>query len=176
MIFRFPFAAVVLLGLCISGGAAAHPAPGAHVHGEARVEVSLDAGELAIDFIAPGASVLGFQRRARTDAEADAVAAIAAYIGSGDWIRPANAGGCRLSQRQVDTAAFERSADAAVPHADLIAALRYECDRPMALDAIVFDPFARFPALERLRVEFVTADAQGSEVLTPARTRVQLAP
>lgn len=161
---------------CAEAWAHGH-AHGPHVHGEARLQLVLEAGTLSVDVRAPGASVVGFERRARDAAEARHVEQVVAYLREPDaWLKPSAAAGCRLAQRSVDGSAFEPGDAPGGGHADVTASYRYACTHPARVAELRVGLFERFPALKRIRVEYIVDGAQGEALLTPRTPAARLRP
>ncbi|KLJ00768.1 DUF2796 domain-containing protein [Luteimonas sp. FCS-9] len=170
-----PVAALALLAV---GLAQAHgPGHGPHVHGQAQAQLVLESRTLTVTLQAPGASVVGFERRARDPAESRQVEQVAAHFEAPSaWLTPSAAAGCRLQDRTVDAGAFASGSHATPGHADLAASYRFVCARPARLTELRLDLFQRFPALERVRVEYIVDDMQGEQVLSPRTPVARLRP
>jgi hypothetical protein len=149
-----------------------------HEHGVLTVAIALEAQTLTIEVEMPLDTLVGFERRPRTDAERSAATAALARMRAGsDLFRPDAAAACRLTQARVDAPALESAGrvDDDGGHADLDASYRFVCAEPgrlAGIDVSIFDAFRR---ARRIDVQFVTADGQGRAVLRPPARRITLA-
>ena len=148
---------------------AAWAAP-AHVHGEARLEIVIDGGELAIRFESPLDGLLGFERAPRTAAEKQAVQTMKATLEDAARLFPLPPeAACKALPPTVASPVFADKA--ASGHLDFDADYRWQCAKPAALHAIETRLFAEFPRLKRITVEFVGPGGQKKGRLTPLQPR-----
>ncbi len=156
-------ASTLTLALALNASAFAAPA---HVHGEARLEITLDGDTLGIHLESPLDGLLGFERAPRTAAEKQSVQAMKTALETPERLfqLPA-AAGCTAKPAQVESAIF--SAKAPTGHLDLDADYRWRCAKPAALRAVDTRLFAEFPRLKRITVDFVGSTGQKSGRLTP---------
>ncbi len=78
---------------------------GAHVHGAAEMTVALEGRQLEIEFSSPAASIVGFEYRAVSDAEAEAVTKAEATLRDGAELFRFEGTQCALEQAEVDVSA-----------------------------------------------------------------------
>ncbi|QGL80750.1 hypothetical protein GPNADHDJ_00019 [Stenotrophomonas maltophilia] len=153
---------------------------GAHVHGQATVDVALDQQTLEFALQAPGIGILDFERPPANAAEQAALARATALLQSGSWVTLPTAAGCRLSGNDAKAEGFDASAAAPPPgqhrHAGFSATLQYHCARPAELRAMVVRLPALFPGLHEVIVNSATGRGQNRSVLTADNLRVVLAP
>ncbi|WP_414494871.1 ZrgA family zinc uptake protein [Stenotrophomonas maltophilia] len=168
--------------LAVHTAAHAHDvrALGAHVHGQATVDLALDQGALELALQAPGVGILDFERPAATGAERAALARAIAVLKSGNWVTLPTAAHCRLASSSARADGFDATTPAAPAgqhrHAGFSARLRYRCANPAALRALVVRLPAQFPGLHEVIVNTATDHGQGRSVLTAGNLRVVLAP
>ena len=186
----------MVLGL--SCGPAFAKGPGAHLHGVARLDVVLDDKILQLSLETPLANLLGFERGPRSEAERQAVRAMALRFHAGATLFvPTAAAGCTLLGSELASNVIEPSllaAPAAVAskptaaaattkttgtapaaasvheHADLDANLRFLCAQPAALKGVEVRLFQAFPRLRQLDTALATGRAQRGARLTPQQT------
>ena len=93
---------------------------GAHVHGAAEMTVALEGRQLEIEFSSPAASIVGFEYRAVSDAEAEAVTKAEATLRAGAELFRFEGTQCVLEQAEVDVSAVaaDGSRDAHDEHHD----------------------------------------------------------
>ncbi|MFT3791915.1 MAG: DUF2796 domain-containing protein [Rudaea sp.] len=190
------------LSLLCAAFAASAPAQiqrqhGAHVHGEATLDLALDGSQLSLTLNAPGMSFAGFEHAPHDDAErktlADTVTALKTPAG---WLSLPSEADCRLDSAKVEPHGFgsalaaeqnrhggdahpsehDADADARHEHSDFDADYRYVCAKPAALHAFDLHLFERFPALHTLHVNLALPDRQDSATLAPGETQVRLSP
>ncbi|HDS1581977.1 DUF2796 domain-containing protein [uncultured Stenotrophomonas sp.] len=152
---------------------------GAHVHGQATVDLALDQGALQFSLQAPGIGILDFERPPATAAERASVARATALLKSGSWITLPTAAHCRLVRSEASADGFDAAASAPAAgqhrHAGFSASLEYRCANPAALRALVMRLPTLFPGLHEVIVNSATGSGQGRSVLNAANLRVVLA-
>lgn len=80
----------------------------AHEHGAVSVNIVQDGAMLFIELEAPGADIVGFEHKARTDEQIEAVAAAAERLTDGGALFiPSADAACSLSEASVDTAGYD---------------------------------------------------------------------
>jgi hypothetical protein len=178
--------AAVFFWLAIFHGMLAAHTPGAHVHGEATLNVVADGAQLEIQLLAPLDSVLGFEHAPRTDTQREAVRAMAARMRQAQrlFATTPQAGCSATSVRLVsaslpaqllgETAAPSRQlGQGASGHDDLEASFVFRCASPDRLRGFDSSLQMAFPGIRTLKVRVVSARGQQSVVLSRGRTSVQ---
>lgn len=156
--------------------------PGAHVHGQALVDLAVDQGTLELALQAPGIGILDFERPPANATEQAALDAALATLKRGDWLTLPTAAQCTPLKRDARAEGFAAAAPAtaATPakhtHAGFNAELRYQCANPAALRVLVLALPKAFPNLHEVIVNSATAAGQSRTVLTVNNLRVVLAP
>ncbi len=139
--------------------AIAHAAP-AHVHGEARLEISIDGEQLVIGLESPLDSLLGFEHAPRNAAERQAVQAMAAKLKQADRIFvPSAAAQCVSTGIELESPVLGGKSESG-GHNDLDARYTWRCAKPAALREVATGLFAAFPRLRRIAVEFAGPQGQ----------------
>ncbi|GAB1718942.1 MAG: hypothetical protein NTAFB09_06730 [Nitrosospira sp.] len=90
--------------------------PGAHVHGQAALEVAVDGGTVRLNLYTPLDNLVGFEHAPRTAEEHRAIRAMAAKLHQGDTLflfTPS--AGCRLESIHLQSAALSPELLAASP-------------------------------------------------------------
>lgn len=153
---------------------------GAHVHGQATVDLALDQGNLELALQAPGIGILDFERPPANAAERAALAHATSVLKSGSWVTLPTAAHCRLARGSATAEGFAAATAAVKPgqhvHAGFSARLQYRCANPVALRALVMRLPTVFPGLHEVIVNTVTDSGQGRSVLNAGNLRVVLAP
>jgi hypothetical protein len=165
------FALLILLATSVHAGKA-------HVHGVMSLDVVLDAGVLTLELSAPQDSLLGHERRPRTEAERQAAAAALARLRDvADWFRPDAAAGCvagavSLVAEHLRPAAAEPSGKGS--HADVTLSAQWRCASPEALQGVDIHLFQRFARTTRIDVQLVGAPGPARQVLRPGVARLRV--
>jgi hypothetical protein len=178
-----------MMGLGVAGVRAENAGQrqqGAHVHGIAHMTLAAEGAKVLIELASPAASLIGFEHAPRTDEERATLALAKENLEAGDaMIRLNIEAGCRLESAQIDAEFSEvgegRGAEHAPDHgedghADFVVRYSFACDRPEALGSAALGIFSGFPALERVLMQYVTAEGQGGAELTPRAPVVTFVP
>jgi len=149
------FIASLWLGLT---AACANAAP-AHVHGEARLEISIEREQLLIALESPLDDLLGFEHAPRNAAERQAVQTMAAKLKQASRVFvPSAAAQCVSTGVELESPVFGGKSEAG--HNDLDARYSWRCAKPEALRDVTTSLFADFPKLRRMAVEFAGPQGQ----------------
>lgn len=159
---------------------------GAHVHGQAQLDIAVDGGTLTLALESPLDSLLGFERAPRDATERDAVRRLGVTLRTADAVfRPTPAAGCTLAATTLSSAALPAEllggpaapAAAAAPtepgHADLDAEWRWTCRQPAALQGGELRLFDAFPNLRRVDVQIAGPRGQSAQALTRERRELR---
>lgn len=168
---------IALCAVLCAGPAHVYARGKAHEHGALTMTVALDAQTLTVDVEIPLDTLLGFERRPRTDAERSAAAAALTRMRAGaELLRPDSAAACQLSETRVNAPALDPAARDSGDggHADLDASYRFVCAQPGELKGIDVSIFDAFKRARRIDVQYVTAKGQGRTVLKPPARRIAL--
>ena len=167
-------------------GSAAARTPGAHVHGEAQLNVVADGAQLEIQLQAPLDSVLGFEHAPRTEKQRAAVRAMAKRMRQAQSLFvPTPEAGCSASSVRLASASLPAEllgepeapspgpAQKALDHDDLDAAFVFRCSSPDRLRGLESSLQKAFPGIRTLMVRVVSTRGQKAVVLSRGRTSVQ---
>lgn len=181
---RFALPLMVCVAASSMAGAteAVHRHYGPHVHGEATLNIGMDGALLLASLEAPGMSLLGFEHPPRDDADRATYEKALATLKAAKWLALPEGAACVVDSIDVQPHGFDAKGDAgtgekrvaAHEHADFDATYRYTCHVPLALHDLDVRLFDAFPELHKINVELVLPNREGSQVLTPGSTRVQL--
>ena len=146
----------LFFGLTVVGAQAAP----AHVHGEARLEISVDREQLVIALESPLDNLLGFEHAPRNAGERQAVQAMAVKLKEvGKVLVPSAAAQCVSTGVELDSPVLGSKPEPG-GHNDLDARYTWHCAKPEALRDIASGLFADFPRLRRIVVEFAGPQGQ----------------
>ena len=166
----------------------------AHVHGAARLEISVDQQRVNLRLESPLESLLGFERAPRTEKERTAVKAMAERFARPDALFVLTpAARCVVGTSRIDAPvaglgsksvadAQSTAAGKAVPggakksaqadHAELEAQFVFQCEDVAKLQGVEVRLFDAFNGLRQLDVQAVTPLGQKSLRLTPSKRQV----
>ena len=186
----------LIVAALVGGAGPALAADAAHQHGVASLQVVVEGSTLNVSLDSPLDNLLGFERGPRSEAERQAVRAMARRFQVGaDLALPSAAAGCQLREvvlasNAIDAALLapasaRTTAPASVPakpaaapapaalagaHADLEAALTFQCSTPGALKSVSLSGlFKAFPRLRQLNAALVAPGVQRGAKLSPAK-------
>jgi hypothetical protein len=163
----------------------------AHVHGQAFVDVAVDAGVVEINLRATAQDLVGFERAAATpEEEAQVLAArkavldhsrlwqfnaAARCVAEGPVLEVPGAGEAHDHDHSHDHDHDHEGHDDHVAHSDWTVRYRFRCAAPEALRAIDSGMFAVFPSLQSATVQVLDATGAREETLTASANRLALA-
>ena len=143
---------------------AAHAQP-RHVHGEGRLDVTIDKGTLTLNLELPLDAAVGFERAPKTDKETLAHAGAEKTLkDAAALFVPTAAAQCVPSKIEVGMPAFGNG-----EHADIDAEYVFTCSDPATLKEIETTLFKSFKRLYRLEVQRTGPTGQGAARLTPKK-------
>jgi hypothetical protein len=175
-----PIARVLSLILCALLAATA-PAPaadkdrhGAHQHGAATLQVSLDGGVLQIAYEGPAENILGFEHAPRSEAQRKTVARAEEQLRqSAQLFTTPPAAACQARPARIEMKL--PSPGSGETHSEIEVEWRWDCARPEALAHVDVGLFRAFPRLKQLRAQVVTAKGQTTALLKPTSARLKIA-
>lgn len=158
---------------------------GAHEHGAASVNVAVDGRLVSVEFHSAAYNIVGFEHAPKDDAQRKAIAdAIAALK---EPLTLFGLAGCTVQSTKIDAGAHggdghdhhdhdhahDHDHDHGGGHVDYTGSYTLDCAQtaPLRLDAKGW--FARFPATETLRLQYIGTQ-QGAAALTPAASTAQI--
>ncbi|MBA2658105.1 MAG: DUF2796 domain-containing protein [Nitrosospira sp.] len=172
--------------------ASAH-APGAHVHGLAKLEIAIDDATVEINLVSPLDNLVGFEHMPRNEKERQAIKTMASKLQ-----QPQNlfifapAAQCSLRSTKLESSVLSpelltpaagveekdgknagRDATKSSMHGELEATWYFNCAFPQALRGLDVKLFQTFPILQRIDTAVAGPAGQSSAKLTPASTRLK---
>ncbi|MBO6520119.1 MAG: DUF2796 domain-containing protein [Rhodospirillales bacterium] len=181
--------AAAAIGIAGAASASGEPnAPGAHVHGAGALNVVVEGNDVIMELTLPGADVVGFEHKAESDKDAQAVHEALEKLenAANVFVLPA-AAGCAVVEAHAESSLVEETeahghanenrheAEHEAGHGDFGAIYEFTCATPDALKDIEVKLFVLFPSLEEVDVQAVTAKGQWAKELTPSDNRFLLA-
>ena len=168
---------------------------GAHVHGEAELFVVNAGGQLLIEFESPAMNLVGFEHAPHNDKQRSQVAAVAQQLLAVEQLFTMRGGDCQIKERHVEMPFDEHDHSSnqeekantghdhhekhgdheeGSEHADVFAEYDFECANSNGLKGIEVQIFERFPALQKLNVQWSVPHSQSAQTLTADATYIQL--
>ena len=146
---------------------------GPHVHGQASVNVSIEAREMDVAVSLPGHDAVGFEHPPGSPVERAAVDKATATLNQPTWFVLPAAAHCTLASAKVSPHGFGGAAEAG-GHADFDATYRYTCGMPDQLDHLDVRLASAFPAVQKIVVNLITAAGSNQQTLDGTTTRVDI--
>ncbi|MDO7898836.1 DUF2796 domain-containing protein [Pseudomonas citrulli] len=183
LLLALPFA---LLPLAVAHGAVEHDhdhehgSLGAHEHGVARLNASLDGQTLELELDSPAMNLVGFEHAATSDADKAKVAAVRAKLEKPAALINLADAKCTLEQQELESPLFgdepdheehaDDDDDEHHEHSEIHAHYQFRCVAPGALTHLDLAPlFKTFPATQKILVQLIgPSGQQGGEVTAKA--------
>jgi hypothetical protein len=161
----------LLTCLTLISPAIAAAAP-AHVHGAAKLDLSVDGDRLVLSLEMPLNNTLGFERLPRTEKEKAAlVETIQTLKNAAGLFVPTAAAACKPEFVEVSDP-FPGGKAKADGHADMDGNYVFRCAQPAALNSVETTLFHHFSRLKRIDVQRATPGGQGAARLTPEQPKL----
>lgn len=152
----------------------------AHVHGQARMELAVENGTVALELEVPGMDIVGFERAPRNDAETAQIdEAIRTFTATGSWLtfEPVNA--CTVTNNDPHAHGYAGHDDNSSQadhehegHAKFHIELEARCtSTPLAVNVTLVE---RFPKIESIQVDYITETKQSRVMLGRDDQRIPL--
>lgn len=157
----------------------------AHVHGQATLQISLAGDTLTLALHSPLDNLLGFETAPTSQAQRQAVAAMAARLRSSEsFAMPSPEAACTAGPARLHapvlggTAGHDGATGAQAAgtetHGNLTAEHRFTCLRPQALREIRMTVFEAMPRLKRINAQIAGPSGQSAQRLTPRNPTARL--
>lgn len=173
---------VIALALIVYGEGLtpAHGANKAHQHGVGHMNIAIEAQNVEIELEIPGADLVGFEHKATTPAQKQAIKEAAVNLKNGNilFTFPA-AAECRMVEVEVESPlldskeAHKHDHAHEDEHAEFHAHYHFKCEKPDQLTHLDVQYFKTFPAAHELSVQIISASGQASQRLTPNAARLK---
>lgn len=199
MTFALPPLALACLSAAVFTPALAAENPGAHVHGQASMQVAVDGGRIDVIFETPAANLVGFEYKPATGAERIAVEEARQWLERTPLINTADSA-CRVEQASVsnshdDHQGHEDHGEHEEEHHDDhgdhtgghnkhhqqtdASHSEFEVSQLLVCDAtsnqnLVTPVLTKYPAITALSVDWVNKDGQGNTRLEAGESRIRL--
>ncbi|NBS63317.1 MAG: DUF2796 domain-containing protein [Betaproteobacteria bacterium] len=166
---------IAFLTLAPAAPAASAPGGHGHVHGQARLDLTLEGARLTIEAELPMETLTGFERAPRNDDERARLQRALDALRATGVFRPTPEAGCRPASQVLRWSGSAETATAAsgLPgddtHLDLLVTHAFDCERPARLGMIEIGLFDVLSRLRRIEARF--AGPGGTQARTLQRNR-----
>lgn len=155
----------------------------AHVHGMAELTLALEKTMLEIQIESPAMNLIGFEHKAITMAEREAVKKAEALLLSSQRLFSFNGTRCDLRNVSVDISGVisnehddheHHHKDYQESHSEIIADYHFSCDSDKDLISVSVELFDQFPGVEKINAMWVTETQQGADTLNAEKRTIRL--
>ncbi|UZE23158.1 DUF2796 domain-containing protein [Pseudomonas sp. B21-056] len=158
-----------------------HGSLGAHEHGVARLNASLDGETLELELESPAMNLVGFEHAATSDADKAKVAAVRKQLEKPAALIVLADGKCSLEQQELESPLFgdepdhedhaedaDDDGDEHHEHSEIHARYQFRCVAAGSLTQLNLAPlFKIFPATHKILVQMISPNGQQGGELTP---------
>ncbi|SFI83020.1 DUF2796 domain-containing protein [Nitrosomonas sp. Nm34] len=147
---------------------------GAHVHGEAVMNIVLDGNSLFIELDSPVINLVGFEHAPNDEEQVSALLKAEKTLASADRLFHFATTKCSLENVEIEMPYSKNHAHKNHPHppeihhehADLHANYVFQCEQAKDLTAISVNLFSLFPDLQEIKAQWIFQGKQGFASLT----------
>ncbi|MBL4827321.1 MAG: DUF2796 domain-containing protein [Spongiibacteraceae bacterium] len=167
------------IGDATQGEKQAHSLP-AHVHGNAQLQLVLEADQLLLALHSPAMNLLGFEHDVHGPEQLAMVESTRAKLAKANTLFLFTGGECVLNQQSLDLSAILTAEKSAHPshqqennsHSDIEATYQYTCLKPNDLQTITLMLHTVFPSIEFLQVQWIIRNRQGAATLNDKHNEI----
>jgi hypothetical protein len=156
--------------------ASAQPAQRAHVHGQVKLDVTIEGPTVVIEMESPLDNFVGFERAPRSEDEKKAVDDAVAQLRAADRLFKIDpTANCKLGPVALRSATLgmgKPEANAAEGHADLDATFAFNCTNAAAAKFIDIDLFNAFKGPRQIEAQIASPQGQFKRTLKRPATRL----
>lgn len=176
-----------------------HEQHGKHVHGEGELKLVLEKQELHMEFVIPAMSMVGFEHRAETSDQKQAVQQAIMFLKDPNRVFKISTGAnCQLQLSDADFVLLsdeehhegeehhdgeehheeheneEAHEEHESGHAEFQSRYQFLCTNPEKLEVIELLIFEKFAGVERVDVDMIVSSSQSSVELLPKKATIRL--
>jgi hypothetical protein len=198
LFFRYPNILLLsIASLALQAKAASdhgHKQHEAHLHGSAELTLAIEADSLEISLESPAANIVGFEHRATSPEQVNAATKAQAALNSAERLFSFTGSSCSLQKASIDMSAIiepdqahdthekhhagdgdhEHHDDEEGSHSEISAVYHYQCKSGADISGITVNLHDYFPAIENLKIMWLTDSGQGAVELTGEANFVRL--
>ena len=167
---------LILIGNSVPVFSSGTPLPdGAHVHGEAVMNIVLDGYALFIELDSPAINLIGFEHEPNNEDQKSAILNAKQTLASADRLFHFATTKCLLKNVEIEVPYIKNhedknhqhhSPEMHHEHADFHASYTFQCEQPKDLKEISVKLFAHFPSVQEIRAQWIFQGKQGTASLT----------
>ena len=157
---------------------------GAHLHGVAELSIAIEGNSIEMALSSPAANIVGFEHRAESAEQIQALKQARSRLESPDKLFEFPNRQCAASQWDIDLSALEKSPHQHHGHSDdhhqhdtshseVSAHYRFKCRENKTPSEVLVHLIDYFPAIEKLKVQWITPTKQGAATLTARSKRIE---
>lgn len=141
-----------------------------HTHGTAEMTLVLDQQELVVDLRVPAVNLAGHEGAPVTQEERQRTDEVIKTLRSPkNMMNISPEAQCELSAAEVSLGLLNESANA---HANFNIHYEFICENSLSLKRLDVLLFSRYPSLEKIQIEWIANDRQGTQVLMKNQTEM----
>lgn len=144
-----------------------------HVHGVAQITLAIDKNTVFINLVAPAHSLIGFEHQAHTPDEITAVHNLSKSLANDKHVLTLPKAGCTLIESQIETGELlavdeqkQHPHNSHSKHNEITVSYSLRCSQLADVSTASVHLFEYFPAIESIKVLWITHDQQGAVSLT----------
>ncbi|WP_417508518.1 ZrgA family zinc uptake protein [Methylophaga sp.] len=147
-----------------------------HVHGLVDMTVVIEQDKVNISLDSPAMNMVGFEHKAESEHDVNKVREVEATLKTAPQLFAFKGSRCEVDDMAVDVSGLIASNehDHENHHADLEAQYQFSCDSTENLSEIDVLLLQKFPAIERINVEWISSNKAGVAKLTQGNSSISL--
>jgi hypothetical protein len=152
----------------------------AHLHGITDLTLALEGNTLEINLESPAINIVGFEYKASTQKQIDAVEKAKSILESSPRLFVFSGSSCTLQQVKADLSALVEGENhdddhgQEKNHREISANYRFECSQGKKLNAVSVNLIPHFPNIESIKAMWLTDSRQGATVLTAESNLIRI--
>jgi hypothetical protein len=156
----------------------------AHLHGFATLTMALQANALEINMESPAASIVGFEHKASSEKNREAIKQAQSRLESSPRLFVFSGSDCTLKQANADMSVLIKQGsnpddhhhdnEHNESHNEISVSYSYECSQGEKLDTISVNLIPLFPNIETIKVMWLTDNQQGATELTAKSNLIRI--
>lgn len=162
-----------------------HPSLAPHEHGKLTINVVLDNNILELELDGPAASITGFEYRPTSDTDKKIASLAKQQLENPQQLFAITTSAqCELTEKTIEASIFgdkaepeehEHAKNHEHHHSDVEAHYSFSCKQPTALQQLDFSNFFKtFPLTKQINLQYIGANVQKGETLTPNNAQFKL--
>ena len=169
----------VLANFSLFFASVVHSAQDAHVHGLSHLTIALEKKTLLVEINSPLMDIVGFEGEPRTKVQRDSIERAKTKLRKIENVLIFKGGSCL--EKNIDVAVghdhsneHSQSEHHHDTHSEISAVYKFKCSEPEALQKITVLLPNQFSRMEKIKAQWVTANAQGQITLDKNKNTINL--